>query len=49
MLFKIDLCALSRKSGKLALMLSYAGERRKTPARYKVYDLSGVYYITRAN
>jgi len=23
---------------KLALMLSYAGERRKTPARYKVYD-----------
>ena len=34
---------------KLALMLSYAGGRRKTPARYKVYDLSSVYYITRAN
>ncbi len=34
---------------KLALILSYAGERRKTPARYKVYDLSSVYHITRAD
>ena len=36
------------KKNKLALMLSYAGERRKTPARYKVYDLSSVYTIIRA-
>ena len=32
---------------KTALMLSYAGERRKTPARYKNYDLSNVYRIIR--
>ena len=36
------------KKNKLALMLSYAGERRKMPARYKVYDLSSVYTIIRA-
>lgn len=31
-----------------ALMLSYAGEYRTQPARYKVYDLSNVYQIVRA-
>ena len=30
-----------------ALMLSYAGENRKAPARYKIYDLSNVYRIIR--
>ncbi len=30
-----------------ALMLSYGGERRKAPARYRAYDLSHVYQITR--
>ncbi len=34
---------------KLALMLSYGGERRQQPARYLPYDLSNVYGITRAN
>lgn len=33
---------------KLALMFSYAGERRSEPARYKRYDLSSVYSIQRA-
>ncbi len=33
---------------RLALILSYAGENRKVPARYKVYDISSVYYIVRA-
>lgn len=28
-------------------MLSYAGERKKKPARYKVYDLSSVYQVIR--
>lgn len=36
------------KSRHLGLTLSYAGEKRKEPARYKVYDLSSVYQITRA-
>lgn len=36
------------KANKQALMLSYAGERRKQPARYKVYDLRSVYQIIRA-
>lgn len=31
-----------------ALMLSYAGQHRREPARYKVYDLRSVYQITRA-
>lgn len=33
---------------RLGLTLSYAGSHRKEPARYRVYDLSGVYQITRA-
>ncbi|MBR7059652.1 MAG: hypothetical protein IKI22_03505 [Neisseriaceae bacterium] len=33
---------------KLGITLSYAGESRQEPARYKVYDLSGVYHIMRA-
>ena len=33
---------------KIALMLSYAGERRQVPARYIPYDLSNVYRIVRA-
>ncbi len=32
---------------KKAMMLSYAGERRKVPARYKEYDLRSVYQIIR--
>lgn len=36
------------KEKRQALMLSYAGEGRKEPARYKVYDLRSVYQITRA-
>ncbi len=35
------------KNKNMALMLSYGGENRKSPARYKVYDLSHVYHITR--
>ena len=35
------------ESAKQALMLSYAGESRREPARYKVYDLSNVYQIMR--
>jgi len=38
---------VDREQG-LALMLSYAGERRAEPARYKVYDLSSVYRVIRA-
>lgn len=34
---------------KLALMLSYGGEKRHEPARYIIYELSSVYEITRAN
>jgi hypothetical protein len=33
---------------KIGLMLSYAGQKRKEPARYKPYDLSDVYYVARA-
>ena len=35
------------ESAKQALILSYAGESRKEPARYRVYDLSHVYHIIR--
>jgi len=35
------------ESARQALMLSYAGENRREPARYKVYDLSNVYQIMR--
>jgi hypothetical protein len=35
------------KTKKKALMLSYGGENRRSPARYRVYDLSNVYQITR--
>lgn len=34
---------------KIALMLSYAGQNKKVPARYKAYDLSNVYNIIRPN
>lgn len=36
------------KERRLGLTLSYAGEGRKDPARYKVYDLSSIYNIMRA-
>ncbi len=36
------------KARKQALILSYAGQNRSEPARYRVYDLSHVYYIMRA-
>lgn len=35
------------ETAKQALMLSYAGENRREPARYRVYDLSNVYQIMR--
>jgi hypothetical protein len=35
------------KNKKMALMLSYGGENRRSPARYRVYNLSNVYQITR--
>lgn len=35
------------KPARQALILSYAGEQRQEPARYKVYDLSHVYQIMR--
>lgn len=35
------------ESAKQALILSYAGENRREPARYRVYDLSHVYNIIR--
>lgn len=37
------------KANKQGLTLSYAGEERQEPARYRVYDLSSVYQITRAH
>lgn len=37
------------KANKQGLTLSYAGEGRQEPARYRVYDLSSVYQITRAH
>jgi hypothetical protein len=36
------------KKNAIGLMLSYRGEKSRTPARYKGYDLSNVYRITRA-
>ena len=33
---------------KLGITLSYAGDAREEPARYRIYDLSGVYSIMRA-
>lgn len=36
------------RANYLGLMLSYAGEGRRDPARYRVYDLSSVYNIMRA-
>lgn len=33
---------------KLGVTLSYAGGSRREPARYRIYDLSGVYHIIRA-
>lgn len=35
------------KSRRMATMLSYGGENRKEPARYRTYDLSNVYQIIR--
>ena len=35
------------EASRQALILSYAGERRQEPARYKVYDVSHVYQIMR--
>jgi len=35
------------KGAKRALMLSYGGENRREPARYRPYDLSQVYVIVR--
>lgn len=35
------------ESAQQALILSYAGENRREPARYRVYDLSNVYQIMR--
>ena len=37
------------EQAKQALILSYAGESRHEPARYRVYDLSNVYQIMRPN
>jgi len=36
------------KEKNMALMLSYAGESRQEPARYRPYDVSDVFYIARA-
>jgi hypothetical protein len=36
------------KKRAIGLMLSYRGEKSRMPARYKGYDLSNVYRITRA-
>ena len=41
----VDWTDYARSEG---LVLSYAGEQRNEPGRYKVYDLSHVYRITRA-
>ncbi len=35
------------KGKREALMISYAGEKRNTPARYKVYKLTNIYNIIR--
>ena len=36
------------KEKNMALMLSYAGESRQEPARYRPYDVSDIFYIARA-
>ncbi len=36
------------KENVIGLLLSYRGEKSNTPARYRGYDLSNVYTITRA-
>ena len=36
------------KGAKQARMVSYAGEKRREPARYMNYDLSSVYMVIRA-
>lgn len=33
---------------KIGVTLSYGGEKRNEPGRYRAYDLKSVYYITRA-
>jgi hypothetical protein len=33
---------------KRAVMMSYVGGKKKSPATYKIYDLTNVYYIIRA-
>lgn len=32
---------------RLGVILSYAGQQRQAPGRYRTYDLSSVYTITR--
>ena len=43
----IEMLALkeTNKKEKIGLMLSYGGENRKVPARYRAYDLSSVFRI----
>jgi hypothetical protein len=36
------------RARKQGLILSYGGERRNKPGRYRAYDLSSVYHIVRA-
>jgi hypothetical protein len=36
------------RTRKQGLILSYGGERRNKPGRYRAYDLRSVYQITRA-
>jgi hypothetical protein len=38
----------SNKKTRHGILLSYAGEGRAEPARYKEYDLRSVYQIIRA-
>lgn len=40
--------AWTNKANHEALIFSYAGEHRQTPARYSVYNIDKVYQITRA-
>jgi hypothetical protein len=35
------------KESMLGVTLSHPGERRNSPGRYRVYDLSGVYQVIR--
>lgn len=39
--------AWANKNAMRGYVLSYAGQRRKEPARYKIYDLNSVYQIIR--